>query len=382
VLVTAQLIDPLTNVHLWSESYNREFSDIFAIQADIATKIAGALEAQFSLAEQESIERQPTESMQAYAFYLKGLQRAFPRLERLDDMNNAISIDPEFGLAYALRAYIRAGTVRFSQTETEFLELGRSIREDAQRALSLDSAATMAYVAVARLDEALWRGASARTSYQRALEIKPNDPEVLIHYASLLRNLGALDEALAMARRASWLDPASQLPTHLMGHIYFVLQDFDSALSAYEIVRATPPTNSGASILMAYIAAIQDKPEDARRHLQFAEEVTRPALWAFQVPRIALGYARAGYADEAQRMFAEVERLNEESPLGDAAWAIAYIAVNDYERALVRLNSAIDTRRPIDFVVLAEIKTNLFQDPILDTDPRFLEARSKLVFSE
>jgi tetratricopeptide (TPR) repeat protein len=133
---------------------------------------------------------------------------------------------------------------------------------------------------------------------------------------------------------------------------------------------------------MAYIAAIKNKPEDARRHLQFAEEVTQPSLWAFQAPRIAVGYARAGYPDDAQRMFEEIERLNEESPLGDAHWALAYIAISDYELALARLNSAIDTRRPNDFVMLTSIMVNIFQDSILNTDPRFLEARAKLVFSE
>jgi TolB-like protein len=62
VLVTAQLIDPVTNSHLWSESYNREFADIFAIQADIAMNIANALEAEFSLEEQAQIEELPTDS--------------------------------------------------------------------------------------------------------------------------------------------------------------------------------------------------------------------------------------------------------------------------------------------------------------------------------
>ena len=71
VLITAQLIDPRTNTHLWSDSYNREFSDIFAIQADIAMNIANALEAEFSLEEQASIEETPTDSPEAYVLYLR-----------------------------------------------------------------------------------------------------------------------------------------------------------------------------------------------------------------------------------------------------------------------------------------------------------------------
>ncbi len=103
VLVTAQLIDPETNVHLWSDSYNRDFADVFAIQADIAVNIANALEAEFSLAEQQSIERLPTASTAAYARYLRSIATlVLPNVQYLDE---AIALDPDFGLAYATKAY-------------------------------------------------------------------------------------------------------------------------------------------------------------------------------------------------------------------------------------------------------------------------------------
>jgi len=382
VLITVQLIDPATNAHLWSESYNREFSDIFAIQADVATNVAYSLEAQLSPAEQESIESEPTDSAVAYALYLRSLQRNIPRLERLEDLDEAISIDPSFGLAYGQRAYTRSETVRFNWSEADFVDLERAIRDDARRALSLDPAATMAYVAVARLDETLWRGGAARSQYEQALEIKPSDPDVLIHYASLLRNLGELEAAVAMARRVTQLDPASPVPHHQSGHIYMVLQDFDAAMDSYQIVRTIRPDNSGAPILMSFIATIRGEPEEARSYLQVAERITPPPAWAFQAPRIAVGYSLAGFPEEAERVFAQIEARNEETPLSDIVWAYAFLAVGDYEQSLARLNSAIDARRPEGFVLLTEFMVNMFGDPMLNTDPRFIEARARLQFTE
>ena len=72
VAIRAQLIDADTGVHLWSESYNREFSDVFGIQADIAMNVANALEAEFSAEEQADLDRVPTESSEAYRLYLAG----------------------------------------------------------------------------------------------------------------------------------------------------------------------------------------------------------------------------------------------------------------------------------------------------------------------
>ena len=131
VLVTAQLIDPATNVHLWSDSYSREFSDIFAIQADIAMNVANALEAEFSSAEQARIEERPTSSPAAYALYLQALDtwRTADQATLQSLLDRAIVLDPDFALAYALKAMIgflamvnTVGATGVDATERDALE--------------------------------------------------------------------------------------------------------------------------------------------------------------------------------------------------------------------------------------------------------------------
>ena len=140
ILVTAQLIDPETSAHLWSDNYDREFADIFAIQSDIAMNIANALEAEFSLEEQESIERIPTQSPAAYALYLQGLSAATAE-SFYSFINQAVAVDPQFALAYAQRAVLNTYDLvgaGFGLAPDEALELERSIYEDAERARSID----------------------------------------------------------------------------------------------------------------------------------------------------------------------------------------------------------------------------------------------------
>ena len=111
VLVTMQLIDPETDAHLWSDSYNRDLADVFAIQADIAMNVANALAAEFTPAEQASIERRPTESLDAYDLYLaaEDLMRAADGNGALEKIDEALAIDPTFARAWALKADLHGG---------------------------------------------------------------------------------------------------------------------------------------------------------------------------------------------------------------------------------------------------------------------------------
>ena len=185
VLVTAQLIDPLTNAHLWSESYNREFADIFAIQADIAMNIANALEAEFSLEEQASIEEIPTDSPEAYRLYLAALDSIGPGSSNelsVTYATQALEADPEFAEAYLLRGWARTfvmgSTVAASQAELEdrLSELEHLVVEDIEHAQAIDPNLIGIYLLRARIHRQNWRGALALEAYQRGYELNPNDP--------------------------------------------------------------------------------------------------------------------------------------------------------------------------------------------------------------
>jgi TolB-like protein/uncharacterized membrane protein YhdT len=175
ILVTAQLIDPKTDSHLWSETYPGSLADlstVFAMQAEIAMNIANALEAEFSPAEQARLESAPTDSPEAYALFLAALARGDDAPEtRVDLLEQAVAIDPEFALAHADIAFALAqttlNTINSSASRT-WNDAGARATASAERALALDPNVEVAHAARAIIDQLSWRWPEARAGFARA----------------------------------------------------------------------------------------------------------------------------------------------------------------------------------------------------------------------
>jgi class 3 adenylate cyclase/TolB-like protein len=179
VLVTVQLIDPQTDLHLWSESYPRELTDVFAIQADIATNVARALEVELSASEQDRLAREaPTDSQEAYELYLAALgmlgggQNSLAILERLD---RAIELDPEFIDAWVLKVNahaILAGQVADAEAQNA------AAFAAASRAIELDSRSGRGHAAIARVLYTQGEWSRAREEFDRARALGAPVPEL------------------------------------------------------------------------------------------------------------------------------------------------------------------------------------------------------------
>jgi TolB-like protein/Tfp pilus assembly protein PilF len=373
ILVTAQLIDPATSAHLWSANYDRELADVFAIQADIATNIANALEAEFSLSEQESIEKIPTQSPAAYALYLRAFSSNI-RESYIPDLNQAIALDPNFALAYVERAARNinrlVGVVTNTATD-EALEVERSIIEDAQRALAIDPTLGVAHALLAFVHQANWRGAEAERAFQRALELSPKDVNVLTVYGEFKVRRGEYAEAIRLLRRAIELDPNNSYPVGELEFAYRFSSDWDAAAAvAQEVVNLEPDQlgNVGWNLGMAYIEASRGNAAEALTRLQVVEQLGTRSVYRFA--QMALAYSLVGRPDDAARLFAQFEEQATQEGIGDGWWALAYIAVGDYEQAMERIESAVDKLVTLDQTPLFLLASNSWGDPELDT-PRF-----------
>lgn len=220
VRITAQLIDPITGGHLWAETYEREFSveSMFAIESDIATNIAMALEAELLPSEQRDIATPVTTSTRALLLYLRALEMMASlsgsateegRAQLHRYLDEAILADPEFALAHALKASDFA-TAMFVSGEGEIRDdLERSVFEQARRALELDPNVGLAHAALATVHRVYGRSEERREALERAIELSPNDPEVLSDWANFVSNMGQHDEAIATAQRVAELAPSS-----------------------------------------------------------------------------------------------------------------------------------------------------------------------------
>ena len=400
VRITAQLIDPDTGAHLWSGNYDRPFRDIFAIQSEIAIRIAMALETELLPSEQESIERPLTESPDAYTAYLKAIaiigegESAFgvsaspgTRSVIQSYLDEALELDPRFALAYAWKALIYTWSRTFDPfTEENWLEgksrLDRLVSEHADMALALDPSIGLAHAARAYMYFNNWRG-EALVEADQALQLSPNDPMVLnlySHIQSYMRDLP--EEAIRYAERALELDPNSSYAFEGLGLPLHEARRHTEAIEVLQECLVLDPGESVCSIFLARSEFARGNDEAALDALRRTEQLlpgdAAPAIRG----ELAYGYRLLGQPEDARRAFEVVRELATNLYVDPSTWAWAYMGVGDYDEALRLLDTAAENLELLQLPWLAHfIRLNTWSDPILD-QPEWVEMRSRLGFRE
>lgn len=237
VRVNAQLIDTRNDAHIWAEQYERDLTDVFAIQSDLALQIAAALHTSLSPDERARLEKRPTDDPEAYLTYLqardevsKGPQ-SIEELERIAQLyEKAIQLDPSFALAFAQLSYISA-TIYQAKNEPAALA---GARATASEALRLQPHLPEAHLA---LGYVYYRG---DRDYERALselaiakQGLPNDPEVFLVTGSIERRQGRWKESTADFEKAASVNPKDPFLWNNLGTNYQALRDFPAAAKTF-----------------------------------------------------------------------------------------------------------------------------------------------------
>jgi TolB-like protein len=214
VRVRVQLINAASATHLWAESYDRKLTDIFAVESEIATKVAGALRAKLTRPEQNAVSGRPTENTEAYQLYLLGRyfwnKRTAADFEKaIEYFNQAIEKDPNYALAYAGLADAYVLLIAYGQGRPE--DTFPKAKDAALKALELDRTLGEAHAALGMTLFAYdLNFAEASREFQRAIELNPNYATAHQWYAECgLIPFGKFDEAVAEVKRALELDPLS-----------------------------------------------------------------------------------------------------------------------------------------------------------------------------
>jgi TolB-like protein/Tfp pilus assembly protein PilF len=253
--ITAQLIDAEDSFHLWSETYDRKLDDIFAVQEEISTSIAEALEVSLGLSGDEALVI-PTADLAAYDLYLAGQARLRERNEGVAEAvrlyGAAVARDSGWAPAWAGLAQAQALVPYYSTTEaTEVAVEGVTTEEwefalaeaerAARRALELDPYNAAAEVALGNVirDRRQWQ--AAERHYLRALEIDPDNVEAHQQYAEHLAAVGRQDEAVRSAERGVELDPTSAIRSYVLGYILVDLGRNADAVAPLERARELDP---------------------------------------------------------------------------------------------------------------------------------------------
>ena len=250
VRINVQLIDVATDAHLWAETYDRELTaeNIFAIQSEISTAIAKALSAVLSPAEQEQLGQRPTANLAALEQYFAANALATDgsteKLARAVSLyEDAIRIDPGFAPAYARLADVHINQVYFSGAQLD-AQLAKAEPLIA-RALQLDPRLSEAHEASGSLRWNRKDLAGARTAFERAIDLKPNNASAVAALARLLFwDLNEQEKGLALAARAKELNPEDALTAGIYGWFLLDLGRYDEARQTFDQALRKHPDNA------------------------------------------------------------------------------------------------------------------------------------------
>jgi adenylate cyclase len=300
VRITAQLIDAKRDRQLWSDSFDRELEDIFAIQGEIAQAIADALRDTLGIRQVKVAA--PTSNLEAYEFYLRGRElftqrREMTRAQEL--LERAVELDPDFASAWGTLAAIRVVLHGYAPTLDASATFARA-RVAAERALALDRDQPAALSALAMLDLRGGQRANSARLLRQVLETHPNDSSAWLWLGIGQADAGQLDAAIQSVRRAATGDPMSGIAHGWLATFLLMLSDAEGAGDPLGRAREL----GSFSILREIDLALDDgRREDAARLMRAWKEnpiVWYPPLSADEIRTLGEAVARA-MEDSAQR---------------------------------------------------------------------------------
>ena len=344
VRVVASLVDVEGDHPLWAESYDRETTDLFAIQADLALRIAHALEAELSTDLRRRIVRKPTADLEAYRNYLQGrrwrtkytpdaLARAVTCFER------ALERDP--GFAHAWMELAIAFVELAEQGATDPVPLCARAMAAADEAIRLDpelgdAHAVKGYLKMVR--EFDWPG--AEEAMRRALELNPNGADIYDLYGRFCGCLERYDEAIALLQRGQELDPLTHRVD--LATVYLRAGRFAEALPRAREAAETDPENARAQATLGWAFLSSGFDAEGFARLESALAVSdRDTLWLGQYGQ-ALGLR--GRHEEAREVLAELEDRSRATFVSPYHLAYVYAGLGELDRAFDLLEEAAESR--------------------------------------
>jgi TolB-like protein len=383
VRIAAQLIDAETDEHLWSDIIEREISDIFVVQAEIAEQIAMALEAELSLEEQQSLRGSSTASSEAVRLYLFATRPFDPReaqvnQTRIQLLDEVIRIDPQFARAYAERAWHSVGEFRDIEA-ADLPAWERRIENDIETALDLDSTLGYAFVAKARLHRDRGQFDDAREAFENALALAPNDTEILDRYGNFLSEMEEYAQAIQLIQRAIALDPVNAELHDALGDVLFYSDNPDATAAAYRRAIQLGDPTIGARIRLGLVEMMRGDEAEALAYLRVGEYMMGAPGQLF-APALSYGYARLGKEADADRVrdlfFQRVASGETNTPSSDSL-ALFSLAQGDIDATLAHLKDTVEDETSGLALAGRIIKSNLFDDPVLERQ-EFVELRELL----
>jgi serine/threonine-protein kinase len=368
VKITADLIYAPTDRHLWSESYERDLRDVFALQSEVAMAIAQGINVKLTSQEKARLSTSRPVNPSAYEAYLQG--RYYWNKRTSDGVtkgiayfDRAIQIDPDYALAYAGLAdsYLVLGDYRYRPPQDAFPKA----KAAALKALEKDEGLAEAHAPLGSAEALYDRDwTSAEREFQRALELNPSYATAHLWYGVYLAEMGRLDQAFTEVKRAQQLDPLSPIISTDLGTLFYFARDYDGAIGQ---LRKTLEMDQ--TFFLAYLG-LGDAYQQEGKYQEAVEAYLKAATLAGESPAtvasLQKAYATSGWKGFLEEWLNQMLARTRHNYVAPYPIAELYMRLNQKDRALAWLEKAFEERSP----ELLSLKV----DPVFDglrSDSRF-----------
>ena len=377
--VNVELDDIRDGKELWGQQYNRNAADLLAIQNDIASEVSQRLGGQTSAAAEQTMSKDSTGNPEAYQLYLKGKYYTNKLTKDglakgIDYFNQAIAIDPNYGLAYNGLAF---NYINQDGWYMRGAEAGPKAKEAAQKALAIDPKDADAHLALAIESQWYeWNWAVAEREFKRAIELNPNDAEARGYYSWFLAPMGRGPEALVEAKRGQQIAPLSSLGNFFVASVLVFTRQWDPAIAQLHSDIDLEPNFWFDHCFLGRAYEAKGRLPEAIAEFQnaLALDKDNTEIWS----GLAHAYALAGNKAEAQKVLSHFNELSTHNYVSPYSRAIIYAGLGEKDQVFAWLDRAFQER---SYFLAVYLPTDSRLDS-LHADPRFVDLKRRVGLPE
>ncbi|MFN2119223.1 MAG: tetratricopeptide repeat protein [Anaerolineales bacterium] len=343
--IAVQLIDTASEEPRWSQVYDRQLSDVFGIQTDIAQQVAQALR-RHVVVEAPPRPAAATRNTDAYVSYLRGRQlwnkRAEPDLKRaIGFFDASLTSDPKFARAYSGLAdtYAALALLEFMSPNEAFPKARSAVSQALALQPDLVEARTSSGLIKFQYD---WDWSGAERELTQAIDINPNYPLAHHYYADLLKAMGRFDEAIEQIGLAQELDPLSLAINTGVGHVLYLARQYDRAIEQYQRAVDLDPAFMATHLWFGRPYLEKDMYKEAISELETAVRLSGESTVALAM--LGHGLASAGQTSEAAAILEKLRQRSETQYVPSYWIAVVYNGFRDRDQVITWMGRALEER--------------------------------------
>lgn len=348
IRISVQLVDTLNEEPQWTREYDREISDVFTVQSDIARRVAEALRDHL-LGGGISTERDQsriTSSSEAYTNYLRGRQSWSKRTEEslkksIDFFEHALKHDKNYAQAYTGLAdsYATLAFLEFMAPHKAYPKA----KEAVERALALDANLAEAYTSLGLIKfQYDWDWSGAEASFREAIRLNPNYAPAHHFFADYLKAMGRFEEALGEIAKAKELDPLSLVISTGVGHVLYLSRRYDEAIEQYREAVDLDPGFMLTHVWFGRPYLEKGMFREAIAELQRAVKLSKESTLALAM--LGHGFAAAGRTAEAMQILENLKERSKSRYVPSYWIAVIYNGFKDREQTVAWMREAFEER--------------------------------------